>query len=472
MSLTHNHAIFLRGFLFSKMYILTLPSDLVTPVAAFLKLRRLGHAPFLMESVTGGERFGRFSFIGLNPTGTIESLAPGEATCSISGMSSTGSLKELLHNFESLGNSEEQHKLPFGGGLVGVIGFDWIHELERLDKSKRGTAPVAWLGDYSCFVIFDHLKQEILLVDRASNSDSKLLREWTNALAAPLAIPNSRFRAGARSSSFAPNEFCTAVERFKHHIKVGDIFQGVLSQRFSRPAEGDPFELYRALRRVNPSPFMFYHETPVGTFIGASPELQVGISNREVRINPIAGTRPRGVNETTDSSLEQELIADAKERAEHMMLVDLARNDLGRACDFGSVKVKELATVHRFSHVMHLVSDVRGKLRTGLTAADALAASFPAGTVSGAPKVRALEIILENEPVPREFYSGAAGFLGCDGNAEFCIMLRTAVFREGVLSYQAGAGIVADSDPEKERLETEHKAAAIERALSLLEQHT
>ncbi|MBL0060677.1 MAG: anthranilate synthase component I family protein [bacterium] len=359
--------------------------------------------------------------------------------------------------------------LPFAGGLIGVIGFDWIHELERLDPTKKSKAPLAWLGNYRRIVIFDHLRHEIKLIDQTDSSSASDLQELAKALEKPLTHTSTTFHTGERSSSFDPSDFCASVEKLKQHIIAGDIFQGVLSQKFSREAEGDAFQLYRALRKVNPSPFMFYHETPVGTFIGASPELQVGVSNREVRINPIAGTRPRGVDDDADMKHEKDLKADPKERSEHMMLVDLARNDLGRVCEFGSVKVKELGTIHRFSHVMHLVSDVRGKLSEGLCATDALAASFPAGTVSGAPKVRALEIILENEPVPRDFYSGAAGFLGRDGNAEFCIMLRTAVLHDGVLSYQAGAGIVAESVPETERAETEHKAAAIERALKQLD---
>jgi len=451
------------------MTILSLSADLLTPVAAFLKMRTLGRAPFLMESVTGGERFGRFSFLGLEPDGAIFAQAPGNAAADIRGISSSGSLRQLMTEFEHLSRSEVSSSLPFAGGLIGVIGFDWIHELERLDPTKRSRSPLAWLGNYPRFVIFDHLRHEIKLVDQSENSTESDLRELSEALEKPLTNINTTFRTGERSSSFDPNDFCSSVDKLKQHIVAGDIFQGVLSQKFSREAEGDAFQLYRALRRVNPSPFMFYHETPVGTFIGASPELQVGVSSREVRINPIAGTRPRGADGETDLKHERDLKADPKERAEHMMLVDLARNDLGRACEFGSVKVKELGTIHRFSHVMHLVSDVRGKLRDEFCATDALAASFPAGTVSGAPKVRALEIILENEPVSRDFYSGAAGFLGRDGNAEFCIMLRTSVLRNGVLSYQAGAGIVADSVPETEHAETEHKAAAIERALKQLD---
>ncbi|NUO18521.1 anthranilate synthase component I family protein [bacterium] len=447
----------------------TISGDLLTPVAAFLKLRNLGSAPFLMESVTGGERFGRFSFIGLNPDGAISAEAPGKASATIPSISQTGPLRLLLCEFEQNCTARHEQHLPFNGGLIGVIGFDWIHELEQMDASKQSSTPLAWLGNYEQIIIFDHLRHEVILAEQGNSKSAVTLHEITQALEKPVQAVKRSFKTGHRSSSFEPADFCASVDKLKHHIVAGDIFQAVLSQRFQRPAEGDAFELYRSLRRVNPSPYMFYHETPVGTFIGASPELQVGVSLREVRINPIAGTRPRGANETADKLLEHELVSDPKERAEHMMLVDLARNDLGRACEFGSVAVRDLASVHRFSHVMHLVSDIRGRLRDGKFTTDALAASFPAGTVSGAPKVRALQLILENEPVPREFYSGAAGFLGSDGNAEFCIMLRTAVLRDGVLSYQAGAGIVADSTPENELAETEHKAAAIERALAQLE---
>lgn len=442
---------------------LTLAADLLTPVGAFLRLREAGRFPFLMESATGGERFGRYSIIGCDPSGEILAERPGHAHSTIGGQSS-GSLLEMLKTFPQ---PNANAVAPFGGGLVGVIGFDWIFELESLNPRHRGKLPVAWLGNYTRFAVFDHVKQEVSLCNANSDSDDAL-HEWAERLRGPMPIVASSCSWGDRRSSVTQSDFCASVDCFKEHIRKGDIFQGVLSQKFSRAFDGDAFQLYRALRRVNPSPFMFYHETPVGTFVGASPELQAGIRAREVRIDPIAGTRPRGNDEPEDVKNEQDLKADKKELAEHMMLVDLARNDLGRVCDFGSVRVHELAQVHRFSHVMHMVSDVRGRLSREKSAADALAASFPAGTVSGAPKVRALEIILENEPVSRDFYSGAAGFLSRNGDSEFCIMLRTAVWRDGELTYQAGAGIVADSVPEREFAETEHKAAAIERALLLL----
>jgi anthranilate synthase component 1 len=445
-----------------------LPADLLTPVSAFLKIRVQGAAPFLMESASGGERFSRFSILGMNPSGEIKAAAPGAATWTRDGRALRGSLLDMLRSYVA-DRSEAVPGLPFCGGLVGSVGFDFIHEIEALPREQMSPEPMAWLGDYRTFIVFDHLKQVVQLVSRSEPGEAEReLTELQQILEDECpARSQAHFEVGSRTSNFSRGEFCSAVERLKHHIQIGDIFQAVLSQQFSRHFEGDPFQLYRALRRVNPSPYMFYHETPVGTLIGASPELLVGVEGRTARLLPIAGTRPRGVSETEDRAHERALLADPKERAEHMMLVDLARNDLGRASENGSVKVDELAAIHRFSHVMHMVSRVSGRLRDHTTAIDALAASFPAGTVSGAPKVRALELILEHEPTPRGMYSGASGFLGCDGSAEFCITIRTAVAHKGRLTYQAGAGIVADSVPEREYEETIHKAGAIERAIAL-----
>ncbi len=452
---------------------LTLPADLLTPVSAFLRLRKEGRYPFLMESAAGGERFGRFSILGADPSSEILAHAPGNAEWRHNRREDKGSLLSLLQSFAT-NRSEALAGLPFSGGLVGTIGFDFVREIESFPAEVAAQEPMAWLGEYQTFAVFDHLKQVVQLVARSgaqtSGNDASLrrLKNLEHILREPLIDLNgTMFRAGKRSSNFTEPDFCRTVEKLKGNIRAGDIFQGVLSQRFTREFSGDPFLLYRALRRVNPSPYMFYHETPIGTLVGASPELLIGVEGRTARLLPIAGTRPRAENESDDLKLEKELLADPKERAEHMMLVDLARNDLGRASDYGTIKVNELATIHRFSHVMHMVSRVSGRLQTGKSAVDALAASFPAGTVSGAPKVRALELIFEYEPTPRGLYAGAAGFLGCDGNAEFCITLRTAIAKDNVLTYQAGAGIVADSVPEKEFAETEHKAGAIERAIAL-----
>lgn len=450
------------------MAVRKLPADLLTPVSAFLRIRAHGAAPFLMESASGGEQFSRYSILGVNPSGEISAECPGVAKMTRNGLTIRGSLLELLCTFVAE-QEEPAPGLPFSGGLVGSIGFDFIHELETLPREKLSFEPMAWLGEYKTFIVFDHLKQVMQIVSRNEPDEAEReLNELQQILEAERpATPGDRFNVNSRSSDFNRSDFCSAVERLKHHIQIGDIFQAVLSQQFSRSYAGDPFQLYRALRRVNPSPYMFYHETPVGTLIGASPELLVGVEGRMARLLPIAGTRPRGTTEIEDSAHEKEFLADPKERAEHMMLVDLARNDLGRASEYGSVKVDELAAIHRFSHVMHMVSRVSGTLRNSMTAVDALAASFPAGTVSGAPKVRALELILENEPTPRGMYSGASGFLGCDGSAEFCITIRTAVAHNGKLTYQAGAGIVADSIPEREYEETLHKAGAMDRAIAL-----
>ncbi len=447
-----------------------LQADLLTPVGAYMRLRAHNRSSFLMESATGGETFGRFSILGCNPVRELTASAPGNANWANDPLSDSLSAKlgefsqTTLHGLPGL---------PFSGGLVGIIGFDFVREIEKFSDQQLSSAPLAWLGDYRTFLVFDHLKQSLLLVgrteDRGRAEADRELSDYEKLLCSDLRRHPPHFHAAERVSNFAKVDFCAAVESMKRHIVAGDIFQSVLSQKFSREFQGDAFELYRALRRINPSPYMFYLESPVGTAIGASPELLVGVESRVARLLPIAGTRPRGESNEADARLEKELLADPKERAEHMMLVDLARNDLGRVADYGSVRVDETAAIHRFSHVMHMVSRVSSKLKSDCSAVDALRASFPAGTVSGAPKVRALELIFEHEPAPRDFYAGACGFLGVDGNAEFCITLRTAFARDGVLTYQAGAGIVADSVPESEYQETLHKAGAIERAIQLAE---
>lgn len=446
-----------------------LSADLLTPVSAFLRIRQHGKHPFLLESASGEEKFSRFSILGSDPSGDILAERPHAAKMERNGVVTHASLLNFLHAFAA-DRSDPIPGLPFSGGLVGSIGFDFVHELESLPQHTVSIDPMAWLGEYRTFVVFDHLKQSVQLISREDDKNKAALKldELENLLSKPQTdLHHAGFGVGERRANFTRDDFCSAVERLKHHIRIGDIFQTVFSQQFARAYAGDAFQLYRALRRVNPSPYMFYHETPVGTLIGASPELLVGVEGKTARLLPIAGTRPRGSDEMQDHKFEQDLLSDPKERAEHMMLVDLARNDLGRAADYGTVRVDELAVIHRFSHVMHMVSRVSGRLNENKTAVDALAASFPAGTVSGAPKVRALELILEHEPTPRGMYSGGSGFLGYDGNMEFCITIRTAVAKEGMLTYQAGAGIVADSIPEKEYEETVHKAGAIERAITI-----
>lgn len=449
------------------IYSVTLSADLLTPVAAFLLLRQEGQYGFLMESAAGGERFGRFSYLGINPLRELYSSQPNCANWSNQVNENARSLSECLASYISASSNSPSRRSQFSGGLVGFIGFDFVREIEKFAQPQATREPVAWLGDYQTSIVFDHLKQELTVSTLLERGGEQEVHRIQKLLSRSLESNHSRLNSGSRDSTFTKSDFCDAVNSFKRHIVAGDIFQGVLSQRFHRPCEGDPFELYRALRRVNPSPYMFYQETPVGTFVGASPELLVGVQQRKVRLLPIAGTRPRAEDDAEDLKNEQALLADPKERAEHMMLVDLARNDLGRVAQYGSVSVDETAVVHRFSHVMHMVSSVSANLRDGITAVDALRASFPAGTVSGAPKVRALELILAHEPTPRGFYAGAGGFLTSAGDAEFCITLRTARIHNGVVEYQAGAGIVADSNPEAEYDETLFKARAIERALDM-----
>ncbi len=438
----------------------------------------MGTPAFLLESAAGGESFGRYSILGAAPARVAIAKRPGCSYWTDEGEKTAEPLRNLLKNFRA---SETNHvgQFPFCGGLVGMIGFDWVRELEVLPEGPASDIdiPMACLGDFQDFVLFDHRTLDVLFVAQVVVSESPAedfahAQHRLSSMEAVLARPLSGDMPPVESSlniqsNFSEDEFCKSVDTLKEHIRAGDIFQAVLSQRFETDFRGDAFQLYRSLRRVNPSPYMFYLEMENGALVGASPELLVGVDGRGAQLLPIAGTRPRGKDNDEDAALEKELLADEKEKAEHMMLVDLARNDLGRVCHYGSVRVKELAKVHRFSHVIHLVSSVRGKLRNEFTAADALAAAFPAGTVSGAPKVRAMEIIIENEPTNRGPYAGAVGFLDRAGRAEFCIALRMALITPGRITFQAGAGIVADSVPEKEYAETKHKAQAVADALRL-----
>ena len=455
-----------------------LPGDLLTPVSAFLRLRSMGTPAFLLESAAGGESFGRYSILGAAPARVAVAKEPGCSYWLDKGEQTAEPLRNLLKNFAT-SQANNVGQFPFCGGLVGMIGFDWVRELENLPKGPAPDIdmPLACLGDFQDFVLFDHRTLDVLFVAQVIVGESPAedfaraqhrLASMEAVLARPLPGDLPPVESSLKiQSNVSEHEFCKGVRTLKEHIRAGDIFQAVLSQRFETDFQGDPFQLYRSLRRVNPSPYMFYLEMENGALVGASPELLVGVDGRDAQLLPIAGTRPRGKNVDEDAALEKDLCADEKENAEHMMLVDLARNDLGRVCQYGTVRVKELAQVHRFSHVIHLVSSVKGKLRTEFTAADALAASFPAGTVSGAPKVRAMEIIIENEPTNRGPYAGAVGFLDRTGRAEFCIALRMALVTPGRITFQAGAGIVADSVPEKEYAETKHKAQAVADALKL-----
>ncbi|HEY6957870.1 MAG TPA: anthranilate synthase component I family protein [Candidatus Limnocylindria bacterium] len=439
-------------------------ADLETPVSAFAKLRPLGGA-FLLESAEGGERMGRYSFIGVAPRETL-TFAPDEDPLV--------TLRAALARYRR----ESVAGLPrFSGGAVGFVSYEAVRRFERLplaanDPYAPWGIPEMVFGIYDTVIAFDHLRHTLTVLahddaDRPGRAAQMMDRVF-GALDAPLpslaSAPSPRADVSANGTTA---EFMERVGRARELITDGDCIQIVLAQRFDvRPAP-DALALYRALRHVNPSPYMFLLETPAATLVGASPEPFVRVEAGTVVMHPIAGTRPRGRDEAEDAANEHELRSSEKERAEHVMLVDLARNDIGRVSRPGSVRVKELMRVDRFSHVMHLTSVVEGALADGLDALDAFRACFPAGTVSGAPKIRAMERIAELEPDQRGPYAGAVGYLGFDGALDTCITIRTATIAKGVCRIQAGAGIVADSDPAAEEAETRAKARALLRAVEL-----
>ncbi len=458
-------------------------ADRETPVGAFLKLGR-GEGAFLLESVEGGEVWGRFSFLGVDPFLVLrgkagETVWEGEPPAAATG--APDPLRSLAAAVRALSGPSPGLPSRLRAGAVGYVGYDAVRYLERLPEKAAddlGLPDVLAIFP-SKLIVFDHLKQRAAVVGVVRGGSRK---EGVEACEELLDLLGSSSQAyspwlpevpedpGLPESSFPPGGLARAVAEAKEYVYSGDVFQVVLAQRFSRPVRADPFDVYRVLRLVNPSPYMFYLSFPGGIRLaGSSPEPLVRVEGREVLTRPIAGTRPRGRGEEEDRALEAELLADPKERAEHVMLVDLARNDLGRVCRPGSVRVSEFMTVERYSHVMHIVSTVRGELAPGLDAFDALMACFPAGTVSGAPKVRAMEIIEELEPVRRGPYAGAVGYADFSGNLDTCITIRTVVFAGGRAHVQAGAGIVADSVPEREEEETRNKARALLAALEAAE---
>jgi len=430
-------------------------------VSAFAKLQRLGGA-FLLESAEGGERMGRYSFIGVAPREVIVSR-DGDPLVR---------LRNAMAGYERKGGLG----LPrFSGGAVGYVGYEAARHFERLPLASRDPhgLPDAIFGIYDTVVAFDHLRHVMRVIAHAADGDHaaahRRIDEIDALLDAPLVLPLPERIERTLSANMTPAEYESIVARARELIAEGDCIQIVLAQRFDiRPAP-QPLALYRALRHVNPSPYMFLLETPDATLVGASPEPFVRVEGGMVLMHPIAGTRPRGADAAADAANEAELRASEKERAEHVMLVDLARNDIGRVAKPGTVKVPELMRVDRFSHVMHLTSVVEGSLRPDVDALGAFRACFPAGTVSGAPKIRAMERIAELETDRRGVYAGAVGYLGFDGSLDTCIAIRTAVVAGGVCRVQAGAGIVADSDPRAEEAETRAKAGALLRAVELVD---
>jgi len=446
-------------------------ADLETPVSAYAKLRGPGPA-FLLESVEGGENVSRYSFIGCNPR-KIFRAQPGDAD-------PLAALQAELARFQPVAVPGLP---PFTGGAVGYLGYEFIHSVEKtvpLATRDELGVPMMWFMLCDSVLAFDRAHQTMRLIvnahvgaDAGAAYDAACaeLQRMQAALAQPSPLASSTLGdtgpVQVPAGNFTQTAFERMVEDSKEFIRAGDVFQIVLSQRFSRDFTKSPLDLYRALRTVNPSPYMFLLETGDFALVGASPEVHVRLTGRKVEIRPIAGTRPRGKTTAEDLAFEKDLLADEKERAEHLMLVDLARNDIGRVCAFGSIKVPEFMTIERYSHVMHIVSQVEGQLAPERSAFDLMRATFPAGTVSGAPKVRAMQLISQFEGTQRGSYAGALGYFSYDGNLDSCITLRTALVKDGRVHIQAGAGVVADSVPAAEYQETINKASALFKALSL-----
>jgi len=472
----------------------SLPADLHTPVSAYLRLRDQSAYTFLFESVEGGERLARYSFVGCSPWAVVRSWDDRVELEHLRGPraglveSSVGDVRDTLRDLQRRAPLVEVEGLPrFLGGAVGFFAYDsvrLVEDIPRTNPDPLGTPDVD-LALHDTVIAFDHLSATLHLVhivelsaeqrdddealDLAWNHAERELNGLEAALAQPSPLP-PRGRTETEpifTADFERAAFVAQVERAKEHIAAGDIFQVVLSRRLTAPYAGDPFAVYRALRVLNPSPYLFFVELDGHTLAGASPEFLVRVERGIVETLPIAGTRRRGATPAEDEALEAELLADPKEWAEHQMLLDLGRNDLGRVSEFGSVNVIQHAEVQRFSHVMHLVSRVRGTLREGQGALDALFATLPAGTLSGAPKVRAMQIIEEFEPTARGVYGGAVGYLDYRGELDVAIAIRTAVFVDGQVHVQAGAGIVYDSVADAEFDETTAKARALIEATQL-----
>ncbi|MFW5691101.1 MAG: anthranilate synthase component I [Chloroflexota bacterium] len=465
-------------------------ADLETPVSVFMKLSQVSEVAFLLESVEGGEHVGRYSFLGVNPRAvltfkhnvlsfttrdgetTTRTLEPGEDPLHV--------IRERLEEVRPV----TVPKLPrFVGGAVGYIGYDVVRYFERLPETSvdEVDVPDAAFMLPDTLVIFDHAKHELIVLANAHNTGDpdaayteavRRIDQIVVALGKPLPpMPAPAAPIGEPlQSNISREQFEDNVRRAKEYIAAGDAFQIVLSQRFSRRTSADPLMIYRAVRALNPSPYMFYLNFGNDLrLLGASPEMMVRLEDGIASMRPIAGTRKRGETDEEDRALADELLADPKERAEHVMLIDLARNDIGRVADYGTVKVSTMMRVERYSHVMHIVSQVDGAVRDGTNAYDLFRATFPAGTLSGAPKIRAMEIIEELEGTRRGTYGGAVGYFSYDGSMDTCITIRALVMKGGRIYLQAGAGIVADSDPAREYEETVNKAKALAVAIEYAE---
>ncbi|HXM97001.1 MAG TPA: anthranilate synthase component I [Candidatus Dormibacteraeota bacterium] len=461
-------------------------ADLLTPVSAYLRIAQRARYSFLLESVEGGEKIARYSFAGANPE---EVFRYANGACVLESpdrliweeRDPVSFLRAHMQRFRPVRLPDLP---PLLAGAIGHFSYDMVRLIERLPKRLRDEIGLydAMLMFYRGILAFDHLQHRLWIVRNVYTEDPGSLRTQYSAAVREIkrtrklleeTSPSERPAKSAKrkprplkiTSNFKRSEFLAAVRKAKQYIRAGDIFQVVLSQRFSAKTNAAPFDIYRELRALNPSPYLFYLQMNDVFVVGSSPEMLVKVQGRDVFYRPIAGTRWRGKNEAEDQRLEREMLASEKERAEHIMLVDLGRNDLGRVCEYGSVHAEKLLTVERYSHVMHLVSSLRGKLREDVDCFDALMACFPAGTVSGAPKVRSMEIIEELEKTRRGIYAGGILYLDFAGNLDSCIALRTMVIKNGVAHVQAGGGIVADSTPDAEFQESVNKAKALLTAL-------
>ncbi|HWR83592.1 MAG TPA: anthranilate synthase component I [Candidatus Deferrimicrobium sp.] len=473
----------------TKLSVLTeeMPADLETPVSAFLKLKDHG-AKFLLESVESGTILGRYSFIGVAPASKIvvddtnvtifHSAGRTTLTHRLPGGTANplSPLKQLLDSFVI---PAQENQPPLLGGLVGYIGYDLVRYFERIPNRTVDTLglPLAMFYFADTLLVFDHVQRRLRLMvltdEKGAAEAGRKLQHLSAVIRSPLNVPEQRRATDGNNgpvSNFSPERFCSTVETVKEYIRAGEVYQLVLSQRLVGKTDADPFTIYRALRMLNPSPYLFYIDFDDVKLIGSSPEALVRLNGRQATVRPIAGTRPRGKTSPEDHHLEKELLADQKERAEHVMLVDLGRNDLGRCCCPGTVKVDELMTVERYSHVMHLTSNVVGSLIDNVNQFDLFRAAFPAGTVTGAPKIRSMQLIEELEPHRRGPYAGAVGYFSLSGDMDWCIAIRTIVMTQQTFFLQAGAGIVADSVPEREYQETRDKIAALAKAIEMAEE--
>ncbi len=464
-------------------------TDFETPLSAFAKIDKTDHS-FLLESVEGGERLARYSILGSDPSlifsskGSKVTITEGKISSNFTTKSDPiGELKKILNKYKFVAVKG----LPrFSGGLVGFFGYDMVRFVENIPSKNPDDLKlpdcVFMLAD--TLLIFDHVDHKIKIISNAHvdrdpalayHKAVKKIEKIVGYLKRPM--PKEGYAVSLKrkshshmlKSNVTKMQFETMVRKAKKHIEDGDIIQAVLSQRLKLPVGCYPFQVYRALRSINPSPYMFYLKLNDFFLVGSSPEIMVRCEDGLAEVRPIAGTRPRGASDESDEALVKDLLADPKERAEHIMLVDLGRNDIGRVCEFQTIKVSELMTVEKYSHVMHIVSDVSGRLKPGKDTFDLFRATFPAGTVTGAPKVRAMEIIEELESLRRGPYAGSVGYFSFSGNLDTCITIRTIVIKGKTAYIQAGAGIVADSNPEKEFEETMNKAKALLKAIEMAE---